>query len=337
MTIKEIADLLGVSPTTVSNVIHGHAGKMSEDTRKRIEEALVKYHYVHTGRGGSEETREIKMVLAVFSLREKQHILTDPFCGKLLEAIQKELWKYGFHTVCELPEKEEEIIGELNSRNVAGAIILGYELDKCESLSRRVMKPVVFVDSGEGDYDNIGLDDYGGAYEMTSYMIRQCHKKIMFFTEYLGVTSYSDQERLRGFRQALEDHGIAYQPEDMIYLPGDRYLRHELLRQFARNKAGRIYTAGFFSSDLLANEAISVFFSQGIRVPEHFSVGGFDDNIYATLSRPMLTTIRQHPEEKGIRAVRLLMKRIKGEPVRTGHLQLPTELIVRESIKNIGK
>ena len=62
-------------------------------------------------------------------------------------------------------------------------------------------------------------------------------------------------------------------------------------------KAG--YTAAFFISDFLANEAISIFYSQGISVPEDLSVTGFDDNIYARLSRPMLTTVRQKPEEKG--------------------------------------
>ena len=71
-------------------------------------------------------------------------------------------------------------------------------------------------------------------------------------------------------------------------------------------------------------------------MPDELSVTGFDDNIYARLSRPMLTTIRQSPTDKGRMAVRLLMQRIRGEeePLHTVHL--PTELIVRESVRNIG-
>ena len=94
-------------------------------------------------------------------------------------------------------------------------------------------------------------------------------------------------------------------------------------------KAG--YTAAFFISDFLANEAISIFYSKGISVPEDLSVTGFDDNIYARL-----TTVRQKPEEKGKEAVGLLMRRIYGEEVPVGRMRLPTELIVRESVRNLA-
>ena len=80
-----------------------------------------------------------------------------------------------------------------------------------------------------------------------------------------------------------------------------------------------------------------MFFSKGLSVPEDISVAGFDDNIYARLSRPALTTVRQSAYDKGKEAVKLLMKRIYGEEVYIRSLELPTELIVRESVKNIWK
>lgn len=64
---------------------------------------------------------------------------------------------------------------------------------------------------------------------------------------------------------------------------------------------------------------------------------GFDDNIYARLSRPLLTTVRQRTEDKARIAVDMLMKRIRGEEVEVHSVHLPTELIVRESVRNIGK
>lgn len=70
-------------------------------------------------------------------------------------------------------------------------------------------------------------------------------------------------------------------------------------------------------------------------MPDDISVVGFDDNIYARLSRPALTTVRQLPEEKGKQAVELLMKRIRGEESPVRSLTLPTELIVRESTKAV--
>ena len=127
-----------------------------------------------------------------------------------------------------------------------------------------------------------------------------------------------------------------FDKDDYFYLPHHDNYRHEVLRQFAQNVKKTGYTAAFFISDFLANEAISIFYSKGISVPEDLSVTGFDDNIYARLSRPMLTTMRQKPEEKGKEAVGLLMRRIYGEEVPVGRMRLPTELIVRESVRNLA-
>ena len=87
-TIKEIAEKLGISTTTVSNVIHGKTGKMSADTRKKIEEALVRYHYVADYRT-EKETEELKFILVSFCLGTKENILMDPSAGKCWERLKK--------------------------------------------------------------------------------------------------------------------------------------------------------------------------------------------------------------------------------------------------------
>ena len=146
----------------------------------------------------------------------------------------------------------------------------------------------------------------------------------------------SNLHRLYGLQKAMEEHQLRFTTEDYVYLPLHENFRHEVLRQFAQHVKETGYTAAFFVSDFLANEAISIFYSKGLSVPEDLSVTGFDDNIYARLSRPMLTTVRQKPEEKGKEAVGLLMRRIYGEEVPVGRMELPTELIVRESVRNVA-
>lgn len=229
---------------------------------------------------------------------------------------------------------EEELLEKLSVHNVEGAIVLGCSPSKCEQLCKRTLKPLVFIDSGEGDYDNIGLQDEEGAHELTAYLIRQGHRKIAFFCDEKEALA-SNAARYRGFRETLLDAGIQTQSEDYFYLPQDKNMRYEVCRQFARNAKENGYTAAFFVADLYANEAISQFFSKNLKVPDDISVAGFDDNIYARLSRPTLTTVRQSPELKGKEAVKLLMKRIYGEEVVVRSLELPTELIVRESVRNI--
>lgn len=332
ITIKELAKELGVSPTTVSNVINGRTRKMSPETRKKIEIALVEHHYVAENR--RENPKEIRLVSLDFCLGEKRNVLTDPFCGALMEAVIENLRDCGWYVVSDAPSGEEAILKKLEARNVEGAIVLGYEPEKCEELTMRAPKPIVFVDSGDGNYDNVGLQDREGAAQMTEYLIRQGHQRIAFFTDY-QENSVCNRMRMEGCREALRVRKLPFLQEDIYSLPLDRHMRNEIIRKFAREKAGRVCTAAFFVNDLFANEAVGMLSAEGIRVPEDLSVAGFDDNIYARLSNPMLTTVRQHPEEKAYEAVKMLMKRLRGEPVPVRSIHLPTELIVRDSVKNL--
>ena len=334
ITIKQIADQLGVSATTVSNVLNGRTGKMSQETRQRVEEALIRNHYVKEKKNNSGEPQQ-HLVGVYICLGKKKHVLTDPFCGSMLEGIDRELRRYDRTMVCGTVDNNESFEKILQKSSLEGAILLGCDPEFCTSLVRQIPFPIVFVDSyGEG-FDNIGLQDYEGAYEMASYLIGQGHRKIAFFADQQQPLG-SNLHRLYGLQKAMEEHQLRFTKEDYVYLPLHENFRHEVLRQFAQHVKETGYTAAFFVSDFLANEAISIFYSKGLSVPEDLSVTGFDDNIYARLSRPMLTTVRQKPEEKGKEAVGLLMRRIYGEEVPVGRMELPTELIVRESVRNVA-
>lgn len=334
ITIKEIASILGLSPTTVSNVVNGHTEKMSPATRQRIEEALVQYGFekaVHQ----EEYGKALKLISVDFCLRYKESVFTDPFCGELLNAICIKLQEFGRYPVCGISQDEEDIFHKLQARNIQGGIVIGFDPWECQKFAEKVGKPLVYIDCGEGDYDNVGIADYEGGKQITEFMLKQGHRKIAFFCDKKSPVS-STYERFRGYCAALEGYGITYSNKDYYYLPSSRNLRREALRNFALKAKREGYTAAFVVSDLLANEAISIFFGEGLKVPEDISVAGFDDNIYARLSRPMLTTVRQSVNEKGEEAVKLLMQRIRGEEIIAKSFKLPVELIVRESIRNIN-
>jgi LacI family transcriptional regulator len=334
VTIKEIAEQLGVSPTTVSNVLNGRVERMSTETRKRIETALVENKYYRTDKN-REST--LPMIVTGFNAWGRENVATDPFIAELLGAIELELRKYG-RTVIFTVERDVRGLRKLISEHyVEGAILVGYRKEDCENIAHANPYPVVFVDSGEGDYCNVGLQDASGMREATAYLIKSGHRRIAFFSDqpYPPVTNTA--QRLKGYQAALQRAGIEFSEEDYYYLPPELYVRHETLRQFARLKAGKEYTAAVFVSDLLASDAVNMFESVGVMVPDDISVIGFDDNMYAQLSRPPLTTVRQNPSAKGREAVRLLMQKIKGENC-LDSLELPTELIVRESVRmNVSK
>lgn len=332
VTIREIAEQLGVSPTTVSNVLNGKVQKMSLETRRKIEEALMEHRYYRT-----EKKKEgaVPLVVIGFETWGKENVVVDPFVGEVLGAIELELRKYGRGVVFTVERDVVDLKRLLSGYNVEGGIMVGYRTEFCEELSHASPWPLVFIDSGEGDYCNIGLQDEEGMREITSYLIKGGHKRIAFFCDHPYPAVTNNAKRLKGFQNALERAGLEFLEQDYHYLPPERYVRHELLRQFARKKAGKEYTAAAFVSDLLASDAMNIFKSAGVSVPDDISVTGFDDNIYARLSSPTLTTVRQSPGVKGTEAVRLLMQKVKGEEPGLDSLVLPTELIVRESVKYI--
>lgn len=122
VTIKEIAEELGVSTTTVSNVIHGKTRKMSAETRKKIEEALVRYHYVADYRT-EKETEELKFILVSFCLGTKENILMDPFCGEMLGTIEKELHLYHRNVWYDSSLNEDELIRKSQAFQVEGVLV----------------------------------------------------------------------------------------------------------------------------------------------------------------------------------------------------------------------
>lgn len=333
ITIKEIATILGVSPTTVSNVVNGHTNKMSIETRQKVEEALIKYNFRKTDHPGIK-SHELKLISIDFSIRYREKIFMDPFCAELLDSISVNLRKYDRYPVCGSMCSAEETYKKLRASNIEGGIIVGFEPNECKAFTEKVGKPVVFIDCGEGPYDNVGIADYEGGKTITDFMIKQGHRKIAFLCDRKSPVS-NMLDRFQGYCDALKCYGIEFDNKDYYYLPDDKNMRRETLREFSGRIKEEGYTAAFVVSDYLANEVITVLKAEGLSVPEDISVTGFDDNMYARLTVPPLTTIRQFVYEKGERAVNLLMQRIMGEEILVNSFKLPVELIVRDSVKNI--
>lgn len=241
ITIKEIASILGVSATTVSNVVNGYTEKMSSATRHRIEEALVEYGF-HKKQHEEDHSKALKLITVDFYLRYKKKIFMDPFCSELLDAICVKLQEYGRYPVCGTPENQDVVFNKMQARNIEGGIVIGFDPWDCQPFAEKIGKPVVFIDCGEGNYDNIGIDDYEGGKLITEFMLSQGHRKIAFFCDKKNPVS-SNLERFRGYCKALDNYGLDYCNKNYYYLPDDRNLRRETLRNFARNAKKEGFTA----------------------------------------------------------------------------------------------
>ena len=339
VTIKQIADSLGVSTATVSNVIHGHLEKMSPETAQSIREQLEKYQYIPNmgarmlAKGGSE----IVGVITNYPNREEKLALQDPFVSEMLGALENAIRSRGYFTMLYAAQNAAEIHRIAQTWNAMGLIIMGLQANQCRELMQVTDKPIVFVDCyfdrGE-QYNNIGLNDQEGMYRLTKHLLSMGHRDILYIGDQPTLWGL-DARRQAGHIEALAEADIAWSPERYFCIAKDRKRRPEDFdRLIGRLRRGRD-TAWMFISDYYAAEAMGYLYDQGLRVPEDISVTGFDDNILARMVRPRLTTVHQNVSKKADWAVKTLFGVVEGDLEAPFSLTLPTRVVKGQSVRPI--
>lgn len=335
--IKDIADRAGVSPTTVSNVIHGKTGRVSKATVEKINRILKEMEYVPSisARILANNSSSLIGVALGFMKKGNASSFEDPFVSAMLGNLEYQIREHGYYMMLVARHEKDDLMQQALGWNFDGMIAMALSEKEIAELSERLGKPLVTIDQylpPELGVRSITMDDRGGAYQMSQYLIGKGHKKFLFLSDCdLGVDHY----RWLGVRQAMEEAGIEDFESRHIVIPWDpeqREKAYEEMLPFFKKQ-----TALFFSSDYYALEASNFLQNRGIKVPEEISIAGFDDVTYATLARPKLTTVHQMVDGKARRAVEVLMHLIQDEPVQKDIPPLPTTLVERESVRDLMK
>ena len=335
--IKDIADRAGVSPTTVSNVIHGKTGRVSKATVEKINRILKEMEYVPSisARMLANNSSGLIGVALGFMKKGNASSFEDPFVSAMLGNLEYQIREHGYYMMLVARHEQDDLMLQALGWNFDGMIAMALKEKEIAELSERLGKPLVTIDQylpPELGVRSITMDDRGGAYQMSQYLIGKGHKKFLFLSDCdLGVDHY----RWLGVRQAMEEAGIEDFESRHIVIPWNpeqREKAYEEMLPFFKKQ-----TALFFSSDYYALEASNFLQNRGIKVPEEISIAGFDDVTYATLARPKLTTVHQMVDGKARRAVEVLMHLIQDEPVQKDIPPLPTTLVERESVRDLTK
>ena len=173
--LQDIADMAGVSRTTVSNVINGNTKRVSQETIDKITEILKEQNYVpHMGSVmlSGHGSRIIGVVLG-FAQAHGMYSLQDSFVGELVGTIQMEAEMKGYYVMLIGGENIQNVVDIASRWNVEGLIILGYNDERYRKLSRKLNKKMVLIDAypaGEYFFQNVGVDDYSGGYQIGSYL-----------------------------------------------------------------------------------------------------------------------------------------------------------------------
>jgi LacI family transcriptional regulator len=341
ITVKELAALTGVSPTTVSNVIHGHHHKMRPAVLERVQKALAEHSYVSNMAGrllGNHGSRLIGVIM-MYSHRNELNVTQDPFHGEIIGALEYRIRDAGYFMMLYTSENVDESLRIAVSWNVEGLIVLGGDSNDAARYMENMDIPIVFIDQyfhrDRFSYVNVGLDDRQGGRLMTRYLLDRGHQRIAFladFTDPVGV----DRERLCGFREALAEYGIPVESGGFIPISYRQTERREIFSRLVRCKFDG-YTALFFASDFYAVDAMCVFHDQGVQIPRDISIAGFDGNIFSLQCRPRLTTVKQDISRKAECAVAQLTRLIRKEEITNPNIRLGVSLQDGDSVGVISQ
>lgn len=207
--LQDIADMAGVSRTTVSNVINGNTKRVSQATIDKITAILKDQNYVpHMGSVmlSGHGSKIIGAVLG-FERAHGMQALQDPFVGELVGTLQMESEEKGYYVMLIGGESVQNVVDIASRWNVEGLIVLGYDEERYRQLSRKLNKKMILIDTypqGAYDFQNVGVDDYSGGYQIGEYLDSCGYHKALFITE---TGKDSDYYRWLGFKQAMEKNG----------------------------------------------------------------------------------------------------------------------------------
>ncbi|MCO7175729.1 LacI family DNA-binding transcriptional regulator [Sporolactobacillus kofuensis] len=343
-TIKQVAKLVGVSPTTVSNVIHGRKNKVSPEIYKRVKEALNQTNYVSnmSGRILSQNGSKIIGVILNYSRRSEINVVSDPFYNQMIGYLEEQIRMNEYYMMLYTSGSVQESLNLASAWKIEGLVILGALPEDAEKIIQVAQMPVAFIDTYISDalmkkrFINVGLQDFKGCYEITNYLIDLGHRQIGFCAD--GNTLKGvDEERYKGFKQAMADAGLKFDEEkDYFGLPYQINERHDYLSKLAKQRF-RSYTALVFTSDYLAIDAMNILKDNQYRVPQDLSITGFDHNIFSEQARPKLTTVEQNVHEKAELTIKHLMQEIHEQGTQITNIKLSTKLIIQESTQALKK
>ena len=331
-TIKDIARETGLSLATISKYLNG--GSLREKNRQAIEQAIRKldYHVNEYARGlKSNRSRTVGVVIPE---------LSNLFITQIISVMEGVLQEKGYSVmVCDCrsdPERECRAVRFLLEKRVDGLINMpigagGTHLEP--ALEKGL--PVLLLDrplaSLAGRVSCVLSDNEGAARTATRRLLEAGHRQIGII---VGPTDiFTSQLRLKGYREALEEYGVA--PCENLIAYSDYTVQggyRQICRLLEENKT---MTAVFVTNYEMTLGALIALNERGVRIPEELSIIGFDDLDLSRVANPPLTIVSQPLEEIGLQAARLMLDQLSGENRTPLTLTLSTSIQEGKSVRQL--
>ncbi|MGM9603520.1 MAG: LacI family DNA-binding transcriptional regulator [Faecousia sp.] len=328
--ICDIAEELGLSTATVSNVIHGKTKKISEETVKRVQALLEQRQYIPSMAGILLAQNASKIIGVFVNNHEKYegHVLDDAFIASSLNFLSTEIEAHGQFMMVKKAKNPNEILQFASMWNMDGLVVIGFCHQDYMYLRNHMRIPFVVYDGFCEKPErivNITIDNFDGGFQVGTLFKETGHQRAICISDnIIGV----DQERIEGFKKGFgpEHTGIMVVP--MRKRERWEYYRRELER-FHRT------TAVFAVSDYYAIDLMHFLNEQGFAVPKDISIAGFDDIPMCEMISPALTTVKQDGALRAKIAVEKLYE-LKENRSTEPTMVLPVKLVRRASTAAVG-
>ncbi len=327
ITIKDIANKIGVTPSTVSRALAGNV-RVSEKTRKLVCLTAKEMGYRHNVMASSLRKGRSGTVGMIVPR------VNRTFFSNVISGVEEILNSAGISLViCQSNEnlhKEKKAIETLLLNRVDGILIsLSVQSSDHSHLGSIIELgiPLIMYDRVSYDYDCVRVvnDNFNGAYLATKHLIKNGYKRIGHFGGSKNLKVYID--RYEGYKYALKEAGIKLN-EDYVYFDvitkdaGSEFI----IDAFYNKKCDAMFCSGDFS----ALGAYTTLINKGVDIPREFGIVGFGNEPLSGLLNPGLSSVEQNAKELGNKAAKLLLNKLSDNNF-VDDVIVPTCFIARES------
>ncbi|MFR9592678.1 MAG: LacI family DNA-binding transcriptional regulator [Rikenellaceae bacterium] len=329
VTIKDVAEYLTISVSTVSRALSGDKN-IRKETKEQVEEAARKLGYKPNPVATNLKFGRTNTVGVIVPE------MITPFATQVITGIQEVLHQEGIKVIIsdsgESWELERENISTMEKFMVDGIIvsICDYKKNREEYLRlQSAGMPMVFYDRipHNMDVSQVIVDDYIKSFFMVEELIRSGRKRIVHIQG--ASTIYNALERARGYKDALKKFHIPFDPE-LIVKSGVEFGDGKSAVEHLINN-GIQFDAIFAFTDTLAIGALNRVREAGIAIPEEVAVASFSGTVLATIVTPPLTSVEPPLRQMGNEAASLILEKIRNPDSPTRSIVLDAEIKLRAS------
>ena len=318
ISMKDVANLAGVSMITVSRVINSPE-LVKPSTREKVEKAIKDLNFRPNPAAkalAEKSTRAIHLYIPEYNS------ISEPFIMQLIAGVSEEL-SNAYYLL--LIRRALEF-----NQKCDGVIVMGLQLNEEANIKEKFDVPIILFGKSDEDIDCIDVDNTKGAYKMIEYMIKLGHKRIGYLL--LKTDQKYSIDRLEGYKKALKDNGIEYDEKLVKYIDSmekDSYKRS--LELIEEEKP----TALFCFNDFVANATFRAATKLGLRVPEDISIAGYDGLGFDRVAEKPITTMQQPVYRIGKMLVARLLERLKNQDMPCEKILIEPDLILRNTVARI--